>query len=107
MTPIPPKLRKEMSEDPWYRQCCRCGSLTRIEWHHVIIFAGRQLQEKWAIVPTCEECHRLVNTVQEVKDYFLWVALNRATDKEMFFISKVISYSRMRELLNKKYAKER
>lgn len=55
MTPIPPKLREEMSNDPYYKVCARkngeCSG--RITWEHAWIYAGKQIQEKWAIIPLC------------------------------------------------------
>lgn len=104
MTPIPTKLRKQMSEDPWYTRCCRCGDPRRVEWHHTIIYASKQVQEAWAIVPACEDCHKKVNEDKNVKDYFIHVSLNRAMDSELQRISKVINYFRLRKQLNQKYA---
>ncbi len=101
MTPIPPKLRAEMAEDPWYKKCCLaelgdCGG--RIEWHHVIIYAGKQLQEKWAIVPACHDHHY---RAAELNEYFLFVVLSRATLRELRDVSKAVNYMDMKERLMK------
>ena len=112
MRPIPPKLRAEMQSDPFYKICIRCKLLKDhvceanplngqlIEWEHVIIYAGKQLNEKWAIIPICYLVHRggLLN-----KEINLWIALNRATDAELQSISKATDYIRERERLNKIY----
>lgn len=92
-----------MSKDPFYKFCSRCGDFRKVEWHHTIIFASKQLQEKWAIVPACQDCHKQVGQDKNVKQYFEWIALRRATDKELQAISKVINYFRLKALLNKKY----
>lgn len=92
-----------MAKDPWYTRCCRCGDPRGIEWHHVIIFQGRQLQERWCIVPACNDCHRQVKESKEVKEFFEWVAFNRATTEELKAISKAINYLRLREVFRKKY----
>lgn len=103
MTPIPPKLRKEMSEDPFYKQCCLAhlgGCAGRIEWHHSLIFRGRQVQEKFCILPACHEHHYRVS---EFNEQFVHIALNRATDSELEAISKVVPYKLMQQHLNKEY----
>jgi len=40
MMPIPSKLRKELSEDPYYSVCARLGSdcQGRITWEHSYIY---------------------------------------------------------------------
>lgn len=55
MTPIPKKLKEEMSQDPYYRECARKDETCygRITWEHAFIYAGKQIQEKWAIIPLC------------------------------------------------------
>lgn len=60
MNNIPPKLRAEIAADPFYQRCCITGAMaknTKIEWHHNLIFAGKQVQEKWAILPLVESVH--------------------------------------------------
>lgn len=59
MNRIPIKLRKEIAEDPYMKTCARkngeCNG--RITWEHAWIYAGRQIQEKWAIIPLCVYHH--------------------------------------------------
>lgn len=59
MRPIPPKLRKQLAEDPKMKVCARNGwdCAGRITWEHAFIYAGRQINEAWAIVPLCEYHH--------------------------------------------------
>jgi hypothetical protein len=64
MRPIPKKLRKEMEEDPFMQKCCLAGK-TNPQWHHAIIFKGRQLNERWAIVPASEDVHK--NRLEELE----------------------------------------
>jgi hypothetical protein len=56
MHPIPPKLRKQLSIDPYCRTCARANidCAGRITWEHAILYAGRQVQECWAIIPLCD-----------------------------------------------------
>ncbi len=106
MRKIPNKMREEMANDSYYNTCSRledggCGG--RITWEHAVIFAGRQLNEKWAIIPMCER-HHGVGTYQDGgildKQRNLHIALNRATDQELEAISKSIDYKQLRDRLN-------
>lgn len=107
MRKIPNKLRQEMAKDPYYKKCAVRGFSTcdgRIEWHHGIIYAGRQLNEKWAILPLCHLHHDRV-CVEPYKSYILWTILERATEQELIAVSKAINYIDLREKLRKEYAK--
>lgn len=108
MRSIPYKLRNQLSNDPYYRKCAR-GNIDcngRITWEHAIIYAGKQLNEKWAIIPLCEY-HHSVNKHQDGdglnKDFNVCIALNRATDEELKRASKVINYTYVRDTLNKMF----
>lgn len=90
-----------MAADPYYKKCCLAYTgtcLGRIEWHHSLIYGGRQIQKKFAILPACQFHH--VN-VSHYNDDFVRVALNRATDEELRSITKAIDYFELRERLNK------
>lgn len=110
-TKIPPKMRAEMAADPFYSICSLahvpghiCGG--KVTWEHAIIFAGKKVQEKWAIPPICERGHA-VNSFQDAgtmkKEVNVWVALNRANDDELRAVSKVVDYIRERARLNTIY----
>lgn len=96
--------------DPYYKSCARCCEDCdgRITWEHAIIFAGKQLSMKWAIIPLCEY-HHAVNGHQDGgdlnKEINVLIALNRATEEELKDISKNVNYLSLRERLNKKYDK--
>ena len=112
MSKIPAKLLKEILADPYYKQCarkCDGGCAGRITFEHAIIFAGRQLQELWAIVPICARHHE-VDEYQDNGDLDkarnVHIALNRATDAELDRISKVINYRRERRRLNNIYGNQ-
>lgn len=102
-----------MAADPYYKTCARSNLLhdhmckpdpvtgKLIEWEHTLIFASKQVQKKFAIIPICWYVHRGPALVKEIN---VWIALNRATDEELREISKVVNYFRERERLNKKYA---
>lgn len=98
-----------MASDPYYDRCCmafRGDCDGRITWEHTLIFANKQINEKWAIIPLCE-FHHAVGQHQDAgglkKDMNVWVALNRATDNELLPYCKAIDYIVMRKRLNEKY----
>lgn len=112
MRPIPQKLRNRISEDPYYETCSRsedgdCDGRITIE--HAIIYAGRQLNELWALIPLCT-WHHAVNEHQDGgsldKSKNEWIALCRASDEELMAISKVVDYKQKRDYLNTIYAED-
>ena len=66
MRPIPQKLKDQIKADPYYKKCARKGDdcKGRITWEHVFIYKGRQINEKWAIIPLCAYHH----SVDEFQD---------------------------------------
>ena len=109
MRKIPTKLKEEMAADPAYKLCAlRGGHICqgKIEWHHHIIFAGRQLNEKWAIVAICEYIHDQVTPIcsnglrEGIPGELDRFVLNRATEPELLAVSKSIDYLRLRDRLN-------
>jgi hypothetical protein len=100
MRPIPKAMREEMALDPYMKRCCLAylgGCDGRIEWHHVFIYGGKQLNEKWAIVPACHDHHM---KAEPLRPHFETVALNRATEDELKAISKAVDYIAKRNRLN-------
>lgn len=79
MRAIPAKIRRELESDPWMKQCKfpNCTS-TNIEWHHATSYQGRQVNEKWAIIPLCKKHH----DSQEGKYRSELMAICRMTDKD-------------------------
>lgn len=109
MRKISPKILQDILDDERYKICARvrdgnCGG--RITLEHALIYAGRQIDEKWAIVPLCES-HHAVGPYQDSgnldKEKNVWIALNQATEQELLKYSKAINYIDLRNRLNKKY----
>lgn len=78
MRPIPKKLRDELQNDEYYKRCARdidgdCKG--RITWEHAFIYAGKQINAKWAIIPLCWY-HHIGKGLN--KDKNQWIALKRA-----------------------------
>lgn len=81
MRPIPQKLRKQISEDPFYKKCCITGSLN-VSLEHCWVYSGKQINELWAIVPL----DRKLNTShpsKEIKEKCRLISLKRATKKDL------------------------
>ena len=82
MRPIPPKLRAEMAADPFYQTCVHqsddCAG--RIEWDHTFIYASKQVNEKWAILPTCNWHHLHITQFRRESER---IAVSRATPEEL------------------------
>jgi len=57
MRPIPEKLKKELASLP--QVCARKGEdcRGRITWEHAMVYAGSQINEKWAIIFLCWHHH--------------------------------------------------
>ena len=71
MRPIPDKLRKKLSNMPHMAQCAWCTAKSNLEWHHAIQYSGKQMNEWYAIIALCRQCHRgEFGTLRaEIKDF--------------------------------------
>lgn len=101
MNHIPKALNDEINEDPFYKKCCLaflggCGG--RIERHHNLIYAGKQYQAKFCILPACHDHHDMARN-KEIKERFDWIMLSRATPAEILSISKAIRYAEVLDRL--------
>lgn len=105
MRPIPPKLREKLSESKFMKRCCiadhECRG--RIEFHHNLTFAGRQVNEEFCILPLCTY-HHSIEKRRDIKEKLNWVMLNRAETEQLEAYSKAVDYVSMRERLNKRYS---
>lgn len=111
MNNIPAPLKKNMLADPEYKVCMLkayaphvCGG--RITLEHALIFAGKQVQEKFAVISVCaagQEVDQFQDAHTMDKNLNRWVALNRATPEELLSISKAINYTRELARLNTIY----
>lgn len=82
MRKIPPALREQMANDPYYKVCARKNSDCdgRITWEHAWIYAGRQINEVWSIIPLCVY-HHLGDGLD--KDKNQRISLQCATDEDL------------------------
>ena len=83
MTPIPTAIRRVLETLPRMKRCAVAGIFDecdgRIEFHHVWIYAGKQIQEVWAIVGACSHHHEAVRSDPRVKREFERVSLQLAS----------------------------
>lgn len=80
MRPIPPKLRAQIVADPFMLRCIHTGCTEKPEWEHAFIYAGKQVNEAWAIVPVCVYHHRGAGLDKQFNQF---VALNRASKDDL------------------------
>lgn len=106
MRKISPEVKAGLLEEP--DVCARRkegGCAGRITWEHALTYAGRQIDEIWAIIKLCEY-HHSVNHYQDGgdldKNKNQWIALNRATDEELQKYPKA-GFIELRNRLNKEY----
>lgn len=112
MNKVPQKLRKQWATEDLMgikRVCLRSdeGNCSgRITKEHAIIYAGKSLQEDWAILNICAYHHE-VDRFQDGggmnKEKHVWIALNRAPDERLVELSKGEDKLALRERLNAKY----
>jgi len=108
MRPLSPEVKRRLDEEPDICALLDENCAGRITREHTLIFAGKQIDEVWAIIKICAYHHE-VDEFQDGgglnKEKNVWVALNRATDEELLKYSKAVNYIEMRNRLNKKYGK--
>jgi len=103
MRRIPDKLRKKIAENEFMERCCITGSYN-VSWEHCWIYAGRQINEAWAIVPL----RRDLNTShppRDVKERCQLISLNRATKEDLAKYPKK-DWAQLHKYLKSKYEKD-
>lgn len=85
MRAIPLSLRNELSNDPYYEKCCLSYTgmcLGRIEWHHNLIYAGRQQNKKFCILPLCKY-HHIRADLKPIREKLDKIMEDRATPEDL------------------------
>lgn len=106
MRRIPNRTKNKLKSEPdvCARRNEKCAGF--LTWEHAIIYAGRQLNEPWAIIKLCEY-HHAVGMYQDGGDLDKTmnekIALNRATDEELRAYSKATDLLAKRDYLNENY----
>lgn len=88
--PIPKKTLKQILNDPWYKTCCYPNCMRPAELEHALYYAGKKIQDKFAIIPVCANHHRLDNNGKPVdKRYHEYIAIKRMTGADRAKYSRV------------------
>lgn len=81
----------------------------RITWEHALIYAGRQLDEAWAILCICSY-HHGVDEYQDCgdlnKEKHEWLALRQAPEGRLEELSKAVNYKQRLKYLDSIYAQD-
>lgn len=104
MNNMPPKLREDCANDSFYERCCVTGVRGDIEWHHNLIDGGKQVQEKFCLLPVAKAVHERADRT-EVREILDWIMLNRASFDEIRRHSKARNLAYRRDMLNKKFGR--
>jgi hypothetical protein len=102
MRPIPIKIRKELANDPFMQKCIYENCQGSPEWEHAFIYAGRQINESWAIVPVCSYHHRGAGLDKEYNQFH---SILRATEEDFRKYPR-FDWQRLKKYLIKKYGKQ-
>lgn len=101
---IPKNLREIINVDPYYRECARkspeCDGRITIE--HAFIYAGKQVNELWALIPLCWK-HHLGSLLNKRENHR--IALARATDEDLMKYPKK-DWAQMRRSFEQEYENE-
>lgn len=73
-----------------------------MQFHHNLIYQGRQVNEPWAILPCCPPCHAIEKR-KDIKERLDWIMYNRATLNDLVRYSKVVDLISRRNFLNEKF----
>lgn len=108
MRPIPKKMRDEIEKSGRNKFCALRGRgyglcSAYIQWHHIWIYAGSQINEPWAILGACEYHHRMVEKDPMIKETFEKISLTKASDKDLEKYPKKDWKSLQRKLLKKSF----
>jgi hypothetical protein len=86
--PIAKRIKEEILKDEFYVKCCRSSNLCggRITWEHAFTYAGRQINERWAIIPLCWY-HHLGKGLDKKENRR--IAISRASDEDLLKYKKI------------------
>jgi hypothetical protein len=84
---------------------CRCKG--RIEWHHNLIFGGKQSDIPETILPLCKNFHHRYAEQMDIKEKLDWIMLNQMSDEQIESISKAVNYQQRKIYVNSKYGERK
>lgn len=101
MNNIPTKLRAQLADDPYMKVCARADAecAGRITWEHALYYAGKQIQERWSIIPLCVYHHLGPGLNKEINQT---IALANATDEDLAQYPR-FNWGQLKKYLSQKY----
>lgn len=101
MNNIPTKLRALLADDPYMKVCARADEYCsgRITWEHALYYGGKQIQERWAIIPLCVYHHLGPGLHKEINQA---IALANATDEDLAAYPRT-DWKQLKKYLHNKY----
>ena len=52
------QMHEDLDDEPRMNKCFTCPKKHSLERHHALIYGGRKVEESYAIIALCGECHR-------------------------------------------------
>ncbi len=99
-----------LTSDPRMKVCAlaphiphKCSK--KLDWHHNLIYAGKQSDVPETILAICSEIHEQANN-KEIKELLDWIMLSLFNPRHFELFSKS-SLLQRRAYLNKKYGQPR
>lgn len=81
--PIPLKMRAELAEDKFMKECCLQGIKMlcegELQWHHALIYSGKRQNEKGAILSLCRGHHEKESQFRHLLNQIMY---SRMTDED-------------------------
>lgn len=107
---IPAHLNERLNANPLYQNnFCIFHRMhhppsLKVERHHNLIFAGKQVNEEWCILPICVVVHDKARD-KHIKERLDWIMLNRAPEDRLRTYSKAINFLQEKSRLNGIYGR--
>lgn len=79
---IPLKMRAELAEDKFMKECCLQGIKIlcegELQWHHSLIYSGKRQNEKGAILPLCRGHHEKESQFRHLLNQIMYTRMTDA-----------------------------
>lgn len=85
--PIPLEMREMLEEDPFMQTCLMEGDGLcegKIEWQHAMTYAGKRINELYAILPLCHAHHVRQAEFRPIQEYWIRERIYRMNAEASF-----------------------
>jgi|SRR5579872_3774022 len=108
MRKISEQTRDILKKDKQMKACCLRSTKFdlckgRINWHHNLIYEGKQSDIPETILPLCEGFHHRYADQTDIKEQLDWIMLYRMSDEQIKSISKAVDYFQRKIYLTSKF----